>query len=220
MSERKTYAVIGLGIFGSEVAKKLFKVNCDVIAIDNDMEQVEYIARFVQNAVCADATSMEELQEAGVANVDGAVIAMGSHLEASILTVLNLKELGIPKIIVKANNNRYQEVLLKVGATDVIQPEKEMGKRTAMRLMSNNIVDLFDLDEDYSLFEMATPSAWVGKNLKELDLRKQFDINVFGIRHGKNEKMQMMIHPEYEFQKDDQLLITAQKDKIAKLNLD
>ncbi|HAT01859.1 MAG TPA: potassium transporter Trk [Oribacterium sp.] len=219
MSDRKSFTVIGLGIFGSAVAKTFARAGMDVIAIDRNMLAVENVADTVENAVRADSTDIEQLKEAGVQSTDAAVIAMGSHLEESIITILNLKDLGVKEIIAKANNNNYKYVLEKIGATRVIQPEKEMGVRTASMIMTPNIRDLIQLDDQYAVVEMHTPTLWQEHSLKELNLRASFGINVIGLRHEDTGHLHMMIDASAPLKGSDILVMIVDREKFNKLKL-
>ena len=220
MSEKKSYAILGLGIFGSTIARVLSDSNHDVIAIDRDITCVDRVSEYVVNAVQADITDIDQLRSIGVQDVDVAVVATGSHLEDSIMAVLNLKELGVPYVVAKAKNRKYMNILEKVGADRVVRPEKEMGERVAKQLLSTNIIDLIDIDDDYSVIEIAALPDWQNRSLKDLNLRKNFGINVLGIR--KNPKAHLSISPDadYVICEQDRLLIIADKKKFAELNLD
>lgn len=220
MSDVKSYAVIGLGIFGSAVAKALARAGMDVIAIDNDMDAVENASDVIPSSVQADAQDLKALKEAGVANVDAAVVAMGDHLEDSIIAVMNLKELGVKQIIAKANNKRYRYVLEKVGATQVIQPEREMGQRLAATLLSPNVVDLSALDDAYSVLEVKAPEGWAGHSLAELNLRAAYGVNVIGIRKQGSSRMDASFTAATIIEPTDTLVVVADMKKFSAMKLD
>lgn len=212
MKQRKTYLVLGLGIFGSTISKELVKYNQDVIAIDSNMELVEDISDSVTHAVCCDFQDIDQLIAVGIDNVDVAIVATGSHLEASIFAIMNLKQLGIPFVLAKAKDDVYGEILKKVGADKIIMPEKETGMKVSRSLLAWNIVDLFDLDKDYSIMEIKVPNSWVNKTLIDLNLRKSFGMNVIGIRSVGNSHLSINPSPSYKIQGDDQFLVVADKD--------
>ena len=180
--EKKQYAVLGLGRFGASVAKTLAQYDCDVIALDIDMESVENISRTIEQTACVDFTNFGQLKELGVGECDVAIIASSNHLEDTIIALMNVKDLGVPYVIVKAKSRRHKEILLKMGADEVVLPEREMGQRIAKNLISGDLVDLISVDNDYSVVEMNVPKSWIGKNILELDLRKRYGINVIGLR--------------------------------------
>lgn len=218
--DRKTYAVIGLGIFGSAVAKTLARAGMDVIAIDNNMLAVENVSDTVDNAVKADSTNIEQLREAGIQNCDVVILAMGSRLEESLITIIHLRELGVQKIVAKANNNNYKYLLERAGATRVIQPEKEMGVRLASYIMTPNIQDMVRLDEKYAFVELKTPSLWQGKSLRELDLRASYGVNVIGIRAEGESAMHMVIDAARPLSADETLMLIVDREQFDKLKLE
>lgn len=220
MKEKKRYAVLGLGIFGSTVAKTLARADYDIIAIDQSRECVENVSDIIPDAIVADTTDIEQLKEAGIQDVDVAVVAMGSHLEPSILTILNLKELKVPKIISKANNHRYMYAMEKVGADKVIQPEKEMGKRIALQLISPNIIDIINIDSNHMIAEITPPKRWLGFRLSELSLRSQYGVNIIGVRKKDCKDSLLSVGPEYIMEQSDTLLVVADSNRFSKLDLD
>lgn len=215
--KRKSFAILGLGIFGSTIAKTLSEYGYDVIGIDTDISCVDRVSDFVTQAVQADFTDIDQLRSIGVEDVDVAVIATGSKLEASVMAVLHLKELGVPFILAKAKNKVYMQILLKVGADRVVRPEKEMGERVAKSLLSQNIIDMVDIDEDYSMMELSAPHDWVGKSLIKLDLRAKFGVNVLGVRETMNSKLNFGITADYVIRQEDTLLVIVDNDKFEEL---
>jgi trk system potassium uptake protein TrkA len=212
--KQKTYAILGLGVFGSTIAKTLSEYHCEVIGIDTDLTCVERVSEFATQAVQADFTDIDQLRELGIQDVDVAVVATGSHLESSIMAVLHLKELGVPFIVAKAKNKLYMQILLKVGADKVIRPDKEMGERVAKTLLSRNVVDMIDIDEDYSIMELTAPKEWVGFALKNLDVRNKFGLNILGVRSGEDAKLNFNISADYAVKAGDQLLVIVEANKF------
>lgn len=208
-NKNKSYAILGLGVFGSTISKALSDYNYEVIAIDRDITCVDRVAEFVTNAVQVDITDIDQLRAIGVADCDCAVVATGSHLEDSIMAIMNLKELGVPYIVAKAKNKKYMNILEKIGADRVIRPEKEMGERVAKQLVSSNIVDLIDIDEEYSIVEIIAPEAWTNKTLKELNLRVNYGINILGVRKRPGEHLSISPDADYIIEKNDRLLVIA-----------
>jgi len=177
------FAVIGIGRFGSSIAKTLSDLGHEVLAIDSDEEKIQQIANVVTHAVVADVTNIDAMKAIGVRNVDVAVITMGSHMQSSILGTMILKEIGIKKVISKANNDIHGKVLAKIGADKVVYPERDTGIRLAHSLTSNNIIEQIDLDPNYSIVEMLAPKKIIGKPLKSLDIRKQFGVYIMAIKY-------------------------------------
>lgn len=214
----KQYAVLGLGVFGSTIAKTLSQYGCEVLAIDRDKECVERIDEFVTKGVIGDVTDLEFLKGLGMDEIDVGIVAIGDHLEESILAVLNLKELDVPYIIAKARNSQFKTVLEKIGADRVVRPEKEMGEKIARSLLRNNITDLIEIDENYSVVEMKVPANWVNHTLLTLDLRKRYGINILGRRDGLTHKLELYVDPNYVIQSDDMFLMIAETNKIEKFD--
>ena len=215
-----SYAVIGLGNFGKAVAVTMANAGQDVIAIDKSILAVQAIAESVPNAVCADAMDIELLKEAGIQDADVVIVAMGTQLEASVITILNLKELGIKKIIAKANNERFKYVLERIGADSVIQPENEMGQRVAISLINPKIIDVFHITNDYAIMEIKAPELWWNRKVDMLNLRELYGVNIIGIRKANENKVETNVKKEYVIRQDDFLVIAADASRIASLNLD
>ncbi len=217
-NKTKTYAILGLGIFGSTISKTLSDYNYEVIAVDSDITCVDRVAEYVTNAVQADITDIEQLRAIGIQDCDVAVVATGSHLEDSIMAIMNLKELGVPYILAKAKNKKYMQIFEKIGADRVIRPEKEMGERIAKQLVSKNIVDLIDIDSEYSVVEIIAPEIWVGKPLKDLNLRAKYGINILGIRKKPKEHLSISPNADYVIELDDRLLVIADNTVFKKFD--
>ena len=180
----KQFVVIGLGQFGTSVAKELYKMGHEVLAVDNIMDIVEDIADHVTHAVCADATDEAELRALGIENFDVAVVSIGTDLQASILVTMLCKEMGVKYVLTKASSDMHAKVLKRVGADKIVFPEQEMGERVAYNLVSTSILDYIELSPDYSLVEIEVPKVWVAASMKELNLRVNYGINVMAIRHA------------------------------------
>lgn len=180
----KQFVVIGLGRFGSSVAKTLYALGHDVLAIDMNEDFVQDISDDVTHAVQMDATDEAALKTLGIRNFDVAVITIGANIQASVMATLLVKEQGVKYIIAKGNSDIHAKVLYKIGADRVILPEKDMGIRVAHNLVSSNILDYIELSPDYSIIEIDSPIDWHGKTLSDLSLRTRFGINVVAIKTG------------------------------------
>jgi trk system potassium uptake protein TrkA len=179
---KKNYIVIGMGRFGFSVARTLYEMGHDVLAVDSDEELVEAISPFVTRAVQIDATDENSIRSLGISNMDAAIVAMGDDIKASILIALLCKELGASMVVAKAQDALHGKVLSKMGVDRVVYPEREMGIRVAQSLASTNILECIDLSDDYSIAEIEVLKDWDGRSLKDLDLRKNFGINVMAIK--------------------------------------
>lgn len=180
----KSYIVIGLGRFGTEVARRLYELGCEVLALDTNSELVQHISADVTQAVVADARDKDVLRALGAKNFDCAVVAIGGNLADSVLATMNVKELGIPKVVCKAHDETHRQVLLKLGADQVVIPEQEHAGRLARSLSSHNVLDYIELSEDYGIIEVPAPKNWVGKTLKELNVRAKLSVNILAVKQG------------------------------------
>ncbi len=175
---KKTYVVIGLGRFGTAIASRLYALGNEVLAIDTDAAKVQHAEPFVTYAVIGDARDEEVLKSLGVKNYDCAVVAIGKDLATSVIVTLNLKDLNIPVVICKATDEIQKKALEKV------VPEREMGVKLAQALTSSSVLDFIELSSDYGIAEVAVPEKWVGKTLRELNLRAKYGTNIIAIRDG------------------------------------
>ena len=178
----KSYVVVGLGRFGYETARQLYQLGCEVLAIDMKSELIQQIANDVTHAVVGDGCDKEVLKALGVDHFDCAIVAIGDNLTASVLATMNMKELGIPHLVCKAHDDTHRRVLEKLGADRVVIPEKENASRLAKSLASLNLLDYIELSEDYGIVEIPAPGSWVGKNLRELNVRAKLGLNILAVR--------------------------------------
>src|SRR4030042_1446452 len=176
------FAVVGLGICGLNVARTLYERGHEVVTIDVDKDKIEEAKFFSSHAVLTDASAKENLEALGITEMDVVVVSLGSAMEASILTVLHLHELGLKRIVAKASTEDHGKILDAVGATEVVYPEKDMAIRTALTLTSPHILDCLPLLSGISIQEIAPPEKFIGKSLKDLDLRNRYGIQVIAIR--------------------------------------
>jgi trk system potassium uptake protein TrkA len=184
--KNKTFGVIGLGRFGYHVATTLAQGGAEVIACDVDEEKVRQVSEYVSLAYVLDATDAKALKESGIANVDTAVVSIGENIEASILIVVQLKELGVKEIVAKAVNPLHGKVLEKLGVDRVVYPEKEMAIRVAHSLLVGEFIEEIPIGEKHSIFELKPFDFMLGKTLRELDVRKRFGVSVLAIKRGEN----------------------------------
>jgi|SRR3712207_1574713 len=181
---KKQFVVIGLGRFGTSVAKTLYSLGNDVLAIDSDEDIVQSISGEVTHSVQADATDENNLNALGIRNFDVAVVTIGSDIQSSVMVTLLVKELGVKYIIAKANSELHAKVLRKIGADRIILPERDMGVRVAHNLVSTNILDYIELSPDYSIAEIVSADEWKGKSLNELSIRSKYGINIVAIKRN------------------------------------
>lgn len=181
----KSYLVIGLGLFGAEVARKLCEQGCEVLAMDVRSDLVQQVANDVTHAVVGDGQDKEVLRALDAGSFDCAIIAIGDDLAASVLTIMNLKELNVPYVVCKAHDETHRRVLEKLGADRVVIPECEYAARLARSLVSHNVLDYIELSPDYGILEVPAPKSWVGKTIMELNVRAKLGINIIAVESGK-----------------------------------
>ena len=211
----KTYAVLGLGRYGTAVAKELVKNGADVIAVDKNEQIVQDSSVYLPICKCADITDPEVISELGISNADVVIVAMASSLEGSILAITLCKEAGVKTVIAKCANETHRKILKRVGADTVVFPENESGTRLAKNLLTSGFTDILTLSDDLSLVELAARDEWVGKSLKELNLRKKYTVNVVAFR--KNGKITAPVNPEELLDKDTEIIAIVNTAKLSKL---
>ena len=180
----KTYAVIGMGQFGLQLAKRLSELGNEVLAMDASPERIQHIADHVTQAVVGDAQDSGVLRALGVHNMDCAIVAIGEDMAASVLTALNLKELGVPQVICKAKDANHRKILEKIGVDRVVIPEWEFANKLAQGMCSSNVMEYIELSRDYGILEFGAPAEWVGKTLRQLNVRAKMGVNILAIRRG------------------------------------
>ena len=178
---KKQFVVIGLGRFGTSVAKTLIEANVDVLAIDIDEAKINDASMYLTHAVALDATDENSLKALGIRNFDVAIVCVGD-IQSSVLITLLCKELGIKYVLVKAKNDLHSKVLFKIGADKIVFPERDTGIRVANNLLASNILDFIQLNKNYGILEFNVPSDWIGKSLVDINIRKIFGINVIAIK--------------------------------------
>ena len=215
MSIHKSYAVFGLGRYGLAVAKELVNNGAEVLAVDFDETIVNSAIAEIPFCKCADVTDPETIKRLGVANMDVVIIAMANNLEASVMSVMLCKEIGVETVVAKCANEMHKTILSKVGADKVVFPEKESGTRLAKNLLSANFIDVIELSKDVSVIEFEVKSEWVGKTLVDLNLRKKYAINVIAIRQGTD--LNINVDPTMPLSNDMQLVVITNTSKLSKL---
>lgn len=212
---KKSYAVFGLGRYGSAVAKELVEHGMEVIAVDADERIVNAIADSLPICKCADVTDPDVIKHLAISNVDVVIIAMANNLEASVMAVTLCKEVGVKTVIAKCANEMHQKILTRVGADKVVFPENESGIRLAKNLLSSGFVDMVSLAKNVSMIELDVKPEWVGKNLIEINLRKKYSVNVVALRKG--DMVSVDIDPHMALLESDKLIVIANTEKLTKL---
>jgi len=208
----KSYMVIGLGRFGTEVARRLCEYGCEVLAMDTHSELVQQLSNEVTHAVVGDARDKEVLRALGASNFDCAIVAIGGSLADSVLATMNLKELGLPKIVCKAHDETHRQVLLKLGADQVVIPEQENAARLARSLSSPNVLDYIELSDEYGIIEVPVPKRWINKTLIELNVRAKLGVNIIAIK--RENKINVSPGADYKLLEGDILVVLGDADAL------
>ena len=201
----KSYVVIGLGLFGQAIARQLCMLGAEVLAIDVRSDLVQQVANDVTYAVVGDAQDKEVLRALGVRDMDCAIVSIGDDLAASVLITMNLMELEVPYIVCKAHDETHKKVLEKLGANRVVIPEQENAQRLGRSLHSHNVLEYIELSEDYGILELPAPKSWVGKTLKELNVRAKLGVNIIAVESG--EKTNVSPSADYQIQEKDIMVV-------------
>jgi trk system potassium uptake protein TrkA len=212
------FAVIGLGSFGSYVAKSLYEKGHEVIVIDSNKDKVEAVKAFVSRAVHMDAADKENLQSQGIQDMDVVVVSLGPEMESSILTVLYLNEIGAKRIVAKALTEDHAKILESVGATEVIYPEKDMALRTALKLSNPNVLEYLPLVSGIGIQEISPPQKFVGKTLKQLDLRNKYGIQVIAVKQLVPERTDLIPKADFVIKDSDILIIMGEEKALEKID--
>ncbi len=212
---KKSFAVIGLGRFGRSIALELYRLGADVMVIDKDEEKINRLSDYVTCAINVDVCDTDALTNVGLSNMDAVIVAMSDYLEPSVMSVITAKDLGVPLVIAKARDELTGSIFDKVGADKVVYPEKESGMRLSRKLLSTDFLEFFELSDTVSLIELLPRKEWVGKSLKELNLRKEYRINVIAIKD--NEDINVVMDPDEPLKEDCPLVITIKKSDMKRL---
>lgn len=213
--QKKEFVVFGLGRFGKSVASSLADGGCEVLVVDNNEDKIHEMADLVTYAVKADVTDSEVMETLGISNFDGAIVAIGENLEASVMVTILAKEMGIPYVLAKVQNDIHAKVLKKVGADMVVFPEKETGIRIANKLIMGNFFDAVELSSTFSMMEIDAKNEWDGHSLKELNLRASYNINVIGIK--RNGSLDINPDADKPLCRDDILIVIGENIQLNKL---
>lgn len=215
MHKKKTYAIFGLGKYGTAVARELVNNGMEVIAVDRRQNIVNDAAAFLPICKCADVTDPEVIERLGIAEIDTVIICMATNLESSVMAITLCKEAGVKTVIAKCASEMHRKIFLRVGADEVVFPENESGIRLAKNMVSSGFMDMLSLSKDVSIVEIDVKEDWVGKNLIELNFRKKYGFNIIAIRKG--EQVEVSFDPSAPLSKEMTLVVVANTAKLKKI---
>ncbi len=213
----KRFAVIGNGNFGYYVTKALYKRKNEVIAIDRSKDRVQAVESCATTAIVEDATNMEALAGLGLGEMDAVIVSTGSNIKPSILICFHLAKLGIKRIIVKAEDDDHGEILKQLGATEIIRPGMDMAHRLALRLTKPNILEFLPLEEGFTIVQIDPPPSFIGKSLKDLNLRSRYQVNITAVKEMLTEGFVMVPHADFVIKEDDTLILIGKESDIQKI---
>ena len=193
----RTIGILGLGIFGQSVLKTLQDQDVDIIAIDDHADVINQYESMITTGIVGDITELDLLDAVDIGNCDTVVIATGENLESSVLAVMHCKALGVERVIAKVKNEVTKEVLEKIGADLVILPEVEAGMSLAKMILFQHGIEVFQLDEAVVVVEFTVPASWVGKSIRDLEIRDQYQLNIIGYRNAEDQPLQIQISPDF-----------------------
>ena len=210
----KSILLIGLGRFGKHIAIHLNQLGHQVMAVDHVEERVEAVLPFVTNAQIGDSTNADFLESLGIRNYDVCIVAIGNDFQSSLETTSLLKELGARLVVARAARDVQAKFLLRNGADEVVYPEKQLAKWTAIRYTADHILDYIELDADHAMFEIPVPTDWAGRTIGQIDIRKKYKINIMGVK--KKGKLELSISPDTVLEAGETMLVLGRNRDLQK----
>ena len=210
----KSILLIGLGRFGKNIAIHLNKLGHQVMAVDDEEERVENVLPYVTNAQIGDSTNKDFLESLGIRNFDVCIVAIGNDFQSSLETASLLKELRARLVVSRASTDVHEKFLLRNGADDVVYPEKQIARWTAIRYSADHILDYIELDGDHAMFEVQIPESWIGRTIGQIDIRKKYSINIIGVR--KNGELDMSLTSETVLEAGSTMLVLGRYKELQK----
>ncbi|MBO5165444.1 MAG: TrkA family potassium uptake protein [Lachnospiraceae bacterium] len=215
--EKQSFAVIGLGKFGSHVAMELAAAGASVLAVDINEERVADIAEYVTYAVRADVCDSKAIQSLGISNMDAVIVAITGSLDASIMATILAKEAGVKLVIAKAKEEMHAKILKKTGADRVIIPERESGIRVAHNILAGNFLEFIEISQRVRMVEVEIKPEWVGKTLRELKLRNKYQVNVIALKESMDSDVVMNIDPDMKLKEGMSMWLVVDKNNVDRL---
>lgn len=210
----KSILLIGLGRFGKNIAMNLSQLGCQVLAVDHVEERVNEVLPYVTSAQIGDSTNEEFLRSLGVESFDACIVAVGNDFQSSLETASLLKELGAKLVVARAARDVQEKFLLRNGADEVVYPEKQLAKWTAIRCSADHILDYMELDEEHAMFEVTVPEEWAGRTIGQIDIRRRFHINIMGVKKGG--KLELTLSPDTLLGAGETMLVLGKNKDLQK----
>ena len=210
----KSILLIGLGRFGKNIAMNLSQLGCQVLAVDHVEERVNEVLPYVTSAQIGDSTNEEFLRSLGVGNFDACIVAVGNDFQSSLETASLLKELGAKLVVARAARDVQEKFLLRNGADEVVYPEKQLAKWTAIRCSADHILDYMELDEEHAMFEVTVPEEWAGRTIGQIDIRRKHHINIMGVKKGG--KLELTLSPDTVLGAGETMLVLGKNKDLQR----
>ena len=210
----KSILLIGLGRFGKHIAMELYNLGHQVMVVDNNEERLNEVLPYATNGLIGDSTNEVFLSSLGVRDFDVCIVAIGNDFQSSLETTCLLKELGGKLVVARAERDGQAKFLLRNGADEVVYPEKQLAKWTAIRFTSNHILDYIALDNDHAIVELDLPDAWAGKTVGKIDIRRKYGVNILGVK--RNGKLHLTVTPDTQFSEGDTVLVLGENRALQK----
>ena len=210
----KSILLIGLGRFGKHIAMNLSQLGCQVLVVDHVEERVNEVLPYVTSAQIGDSTNEEFLRSLGVGNFDACIVAVGNDFQSSLETASLLKELGAKLVVARAARDVQEKFMLRNGADEVVYPEKQLAKWTAIRCSADHILDYMELDEEHAMFEVTVPEEWAGRTIGQIDIRRRFHINIMGVKKGG--KLELTLSPDSLLGAGETMLVLGKNKDLQK----
>ncbi len=211
----KSILIIGMGRFGAHLCMDLSKLDNEIMIVDQEEEKLEDLLPYVTSAKIGDCTNEKVLKSLGVSNFDICFVCIGSNFQSSLEITSLLKELGAAYVVSKANRDIHAKFLLRNGADEVIYPDRDIAEKVAVRFSANQVFDYVELGSGYSIYEIAPLPEWIGKTIKEVNVRVRYNINILGVKN--NDQMSLMPGADYVFCANEHLIIVGHQTDIAKI---
>ena len=210
----KSILLIGLGRYGRHVARKLHAMHHEIMAVDKNEELVNQVLPYTNSALIADSTDGHFLESLGVRNFDACIVAIGDDFQSSLETTLRLRELGAKYIVARASSSIHEKFLLRNGADEVVYPEKQLARWTAIRCSADHILDYIEIDKEHAIFEVSIPKAWLGKTVGQVDIRKKYGINILAVKTG--QKLNSFITSDTQLSEEKTLMVMGKYKDLQK----
>ncbi|MBQ4150797.1 MAG: TrkA family potassium uptake protein [Clostridia bacterium] len=213
----KNILILGLGRFGAAMVKPLSKLGNQVVVCDTDEEKISRVLEYTAGAKIGDCTSEKFIRSLGVEDFDIVFVTIGGNIQSSLVALTLVKDMGAKCVYAKAGSEMHEKLLLRLGADKVIFPERDAGERVASIYGRESVFDCIELMEDHAIYEIAVPNEWIGKSVREINVRAKYGANILGVKASENSRLVPSIDPDYIFNQNSVVMIMGETSRLAKL---